>query len=576
MAKKRRRLDEYLGSRSKGQEATLEEKTQLSNQLFHLTAGTVFTLFLVAMSVADKELRATYVVALACFFFAVMGIVVLTVTRTHPGLFRRPAIFNQFVFLVVVEVLIYEFVKYSQWSVYVMPLPMFGMIGALVLTEGTALLLGLVLAFYMGVSHPNPELIRTTLDNPLGADLNLMLVLAVGTIVATLSIKPVRRQSKPVVVGFYAGVFQAFTLVSLQVMSGEFDSLLRSGALRSGEWSEFLEKPGWALVGGLLSGAIVTCLLPGIERLFGILTERRLLDLSDFSNDLLRLIQQRVPGTFQHTLNVAQLASAATEAIGADSLLARVGAYYHDLGKIIKPGYFVENMGEDKSIHDRLSPSMSKMIIISHVKDGVALAKEAKLPQKIIDLIPMHHGTTLVEFFFHKARRAAEADEETGTPGDVEYRYPGPKPRFREAGILMLADTLEAMAKAESHPNPSRFRTMVHDVVRKRLLDGQLDESDLTLNDLRVLEDSFVRTLTTMYHGRIKYPEDPGTEKKKGRGPSPEGRSAAAPDSGPARRDEASHEAAKDSPGEPGGAAGSAPAAQDQSTEPQPVRSSRG
>jgi hypothetical protein len=255
----------------------------------------------------------------------------------------------------------------------------------------------------------------------------------------------------------------------------------------------------------LISGALLTCLLPPLEMFFDILTERRLLELGDPSNDLLRVLRETAPGTYQHTLGVAQLASNAAEAIGANRLIAEVGSYYHDIGKIMKPEYFVENMGEDKSIHDRLRPSMSKMVIIAHVKDGIELAEEAGVPEKIVDMIPMHHGTTIVEYFYQKARRETAQAEDL--PRETEYRYPGAKPRFPEAGILMLADMVEAIAKTEAEPNPSRFRTMVHDQILKRLLDGQLDECDLTLNDLRLVEDSFVRTLTNMYHGRIKYPE---------------------------------------------------------------------
>jgi len=231
-------------------------------------------------------------------------------------------------------------------------------------------------------------------------------------------------------------------------------------------------------------------------------TERRLLAFHDPSNQLLTVLRTQAPGTHTHSLRVADLASAAAEAIGADPLLSRVGAYYHDIGKLTKPEYFVENRDSGFSIHDRLRPSMSKLIIISHVKEGVELAEEAKLPQKIVDMIPMHHGTTVVEYFFHKAKTEGDASEP-----EVEYRYPGPRPRFREAGILMLADGVEATAKTIAEPNPSRFRDMVHGQMLKRLLDHQLDECDLTMRDLTRIEDSFVRTLTFMYHGRIRYPE---------------------------------------------------------------------
>ena len=499
MARKLRKIDAFLSGRRKSAETVLEEKTRLSNFIFRLGVGLLLTLLLIALGGPAEPV---YALARGGLILLTVGIVVLSLNVVQPGLFSRPTAFNQLVLLVVVEVLLYQFVVLMHadegWSVYLVPLALFGMVAALVFSEGTALLLVFSLAFYMGLNCPRPE----ARQQALGIDFPFMIVAALGGAVAVLTIRPVRKQSKPVIVGLCAGAVQAGTIILCKLLAARpaFDPSVLKDA---NELRTFLQDPAWGLAGGLLCGAVATCLLPGIERFFGLLTERRLLDLTDFQNDLLKLLQERAPGTFQHTLGVAQLASNAADAIGADPLLARVGAYYHDVGKIAKPEYFVENMGEDKTIHDRLRPSLSKLIIVAHVRDGIILAREAKLPPRIVDMIPMHHGTTLVEYFYQKARRVAAPD--TGAPGDVEFRYPGPRPRFREAGILMLADTLEAMAKGESQPNPSRFRAMVHEVILKRLLDGQLDESDLTLNDLRVIEDSFVRTLTTMYHGRIKY-----------------------------------------------------------------------
>jgi putative nucleotidyltransferase with HDIG domain len=499
MARKLRKIDDFLSGRKKSQETVLEEKTRLSNRLFRAGVGLLLTVLLIALAGPAEP---AYTLARGCLIFLVVGMMVLSLRAIQPGLFERATAFNQLILLVVIEVLLYQLAVFMYteegWSMFIAPLALFGMVAALVFSEGTALLLVGGLAFYMGLTSPR----REARADPLGIDIPLLLVVALGAATAVLTIRPIRKQSRPVVVGLYAGAVQAVAIIlcKLLVRHPPFDfSVFRD----ANQLRVFLHDPAWGLAGGIVYGGVVTCLLPGIERFFGILTERRLLDLTDFQNDLLKLLQERAPGTFQHTLGVAQLASNAAEAIGADPLLARVGAYYHDVGKISKPEYFVENMGEDKSIHDRLRPSLSKLIIVAHVKDGILLAREAKLPQRIVDMIPMHHGTTLVEYFYQKAKRVAVPD--TGAPGDVEFRYPGPKPRFREAGILMLADTLEAMAKAESQPNPSRFRAMVHEVILKRLLDGQLDESDLTLNDLRVVEDSFVRTLTTMYHGRIKY-----------------------------------------------------------------------
>jgi hypothetical protein len=506
MAKKRRKLDDFLSQRKKTQEAQLEEHTQLSNLLFRLGVGALLTLLLLGLKVLRFQDRSpapdvTFIASLGVLLFVLMGLVVLNIRRTQPGLFSRASSFNQFTVLIVLEVLLFECICMAEWSPYLAPLPIFAMVATLVFNEGIALLLSSVLTFYMGLTSLAAGTLHDR-ENPLGLDMTLALVLAMGAATAVLGTKPIRKQTKPFIVGLYAGLVQAVGLIALAFLGG---GIARGETAVLGLELADWKQAGWGLAGGVVSGVVVTCLLPGIERLFGILTERRLLDLSDFNNVLLQLLQERAPGTFQHTLNVSQLASSAAEAIGGDSLLARVGAYYHDLGKVYKPEYFVENMGEDKSIHERLHPSMSKMIIISHVKDGMHLAREAKLPQKIIDMIPMHHGTTLVEFFYEKARRAALAEGGTATDGQ-EYRYPGPRPRFREAGILMLADTLEAMAKAEQRPNPSRFSAMVRAVIQKRLQDGQLDESDLTLNDLRLIGESFVRTLTTMYHGRIQYP----------------------------------------------------------------------
>ncbi len=360
------------------------------------------------------------------------------------------------------------------------------------------------------------------------ADLVLGISLMGGALVTIIAIKRIRQQSLPTLIGGLAGATQGLVVLTFSVLDPGFSFA------HLADWTrlrELLANPGWACLGGALSGAAVTIFLPLIERMLGIVTERRLLALSDHDNELLKILRNRAPGTYQHTLGVAQLASNASEAIGADALLTQVGAYYHDVGKIVKPEYFVENMGEDKSIHSRLKPSMSKLIIISHVKEGIELALEAKLPERLVDMIPMHHGTTVVEYFFHKALEESEAEDKS-PESDTEYRYPGPKPRFPEAGVLMLADAVEAIAKSMPDPNTNRFRDAVNVVIRQRLLDGQLDECGLTIKDLRKIADSFVRTLTTMYHGRIRYPSSVDEVSTEVDGATPDFASGAAPASG--------------------------------------------
>jgi putative nucleotidyltransferase with HDIG domain len=497
MAKKRRKLDQFLSPRKKNQESVLAERTVLFQRVFRLVLLTLIMFLLAVLAAPANPAHAVGVGLLLLVLALLSG---LYQSRFHPGVFDRRGSFGKFVLLVLVTIGLYRVILFMGWSPYMVPLSMFAMVAALAYSQLAAVFLTLAFGFFIGLTSNRAH----------GADLlhrvdfPLALVVTVGGLVAVLGMRRVRRQSKPAVVGFYVGVVQAVIICALKLLEPQSDlqSLLVPENARL-----FFIDPAWGFLGGLVSGGIVTCLLPAIERFFGVLTDRRLLDLYDPSNELLRVLSQQAPGTFQHTLGVMELARNAAEAIGADALLTQVGTYYHDIGKIVKPEYFVENMGEDRSVHDRLRPSMSKMIIISHVKDGIEFAKDAGLPQKVIDMIPMHHGTTLVEYFYQKARRESGASEDA--PGEVEYRYPGPKPRFREAGILMLADVVEAIAKTEAEPNPSRFRAMVHDQILKRLLDGQLDESDLTLNDLRLIEESFVRTLTSVYHSRIKYPRGP-------------------------------------------------------------------
>jgi putative nucleotidyltransferase with HDIG domain len=212
-------------------------------------------------------------------------------------------------------------------------------------------------------------------------------------------------------------------------------------------------------------------------------------------------------------MTVATLAEPAAEAIGANPLLARVGSYFHDIGKMLKPHYFIENQtGENR--HDALEPALSTLIIIGHVKDGVALAEQYRLPRPIIDFIQQHHGTTLVEYFYREALRQQEsqglsAPRADGQPHPLEptFRYPGPKPQTRENGIVMLADAVESSSRALSVPTPGSLRKLVHDLLMKRLLDGQFEESGLTLTELHVIEESLCKGLIALYHSRIKYPE---------------------------------------------------------------------
>ncbi len=254
---------------------------------------------------------------------------------------------------------------------------------------------------------------------------------------------------------------------------------------------------------GTISAMVVMATLRIFETIFGEITNFTLLELSDSSQPLLKRLVLEAPGTYHHSIIVSNLAEAAADAIGAHSLLTRVGAYYHDIGKMEKPEYFTENQLITGNKHDDLEPSMSRLVILNHIKEGVELAKEYKLNQRIIDFIPEHHGTSLIHYFYQKALAEGEAQ-------DVEqedYRYPGPKPKSKETAIVMLADSVEGATRALDEHTPQKIEDLVRKVINNKFIDGQLDECNLTLREIDAIAWTFVRVLTAMYHGRVKYPE---------------------------------------------------------------------
>ncbi len=275
---------------------------------------------------------------------------------------------------------------------------------------------------------------------------------------------------------------------------------------------------GMAAASSIILIGITLFALPLIERAFDVVTAMTLIELRDPKQPLLRELQLRAPGTYNHSLNVASIAEAAAESINADGLLAYVGALYHDCGKMNKPEYFVENQQGGPNKHEKLSPAMSLLLIVGHVKDGMELAREFGLPRPLHHFIESHHGTTLVEFFYHRARQQAlkdshrqhddHADEldDTHVPEEFEYRYPGPRPQTREAAILMLSDGIESATRTLAEPTPARIEALVRAMANKRLMDGQFEECDITLKDLNLIVDSISRTLTSIYHGRVVYP----------------------------------------------------------------------
>jgi len=260
---------------------------------------------------------------------------------------------------------------------------------------------------------------------------------------------------------------------------------------------------------GALSSIIVLGVLPVFEYLFRTVTNISLLELADFNHPLLQRMIMEAPGTYHHSLVVGNMSESACRQVGANALLARIGAYYHDIGKLEKAEYFSENQAVSVSKHDALSPSMSKLIIMNHVKEGVELAKKYKLSPPLVDFITQHHGNSLVYYFYRKALETLEEDQEVKEEG---FRYPGPKPNTKETAIVLLADSVEAATRALREPSPARIEEVVHKVINNKFIDGQLDECDLTLKDLEKISAVFIRILSGIYHARVNYPEESRSE----------------------------------------------------------------
>ena len=321
--------------------------------------------------------------------------------------------------------------------------------------------------------------------------LGMLLVTGSGMGIAVLALKEIRTRSRLVEVCLVAAVvvFGMIWVVGLWYGANLHETLI--GSL-------------WGAGGAVLVGFLMQGLLPLIERLFRTATNMTLLDFGEQSKPLLKRLALEAPGTFNHSWQIGMLAEAAAEGIGANGLLCRVGSYYHDVGKLGKPRYFVENQADSFSQHKELEPTMSRMIIIGHVKDGLELARQYRLPKVLHQFIETHHGTTLVEYFFHEAAKREAAAGRSAV--EAEFRYPGPKPATAEAAIVMLTDAVEGATRAMQEPTPSRIENLVHNMAMKRLQDGQFDECDLTMRQLQLIEASLTKSLCAMYHARIAYP----------------------------------------------------------------------
>ena len=343
--------------------------------------------------------------------------------------------------------------------------------------------------FAIGLSSMHGMLATVALQQ----GITFFIVIWIGVLTASFLLGDIRTRSRIIEVG---GAMAVAMMVAT----------LASGFMGFDPWRFVLENALYAGAAGLAVGFIVLGILPFIEKAFRITTSMTLLELADVSHPLQRRLQMEAAGTYTHSLTVATIAEAAAEAIKVNSLLCRVGAYYHDIGKIHKAEYFAENQTNGGNRHLNLTPSVSLLVIIGHVKDGVEMAKEYNLPTSLIPFIQQHHGTTLVEYFYHQACKRENQNPDACQVSETQYRYPGPKPRSKEIAIVMIADACESACRSMPEPTGNRVETLVHELIMRRLMDGQFDECDITLKDLAVIEKSVIRSLLAIYHGRIQYP----------------------------------------------------------------------
>lgn len=406
--------------------------------------------------------------------------------KAEASLLNEPGRLMAYLMICVVAVMLSGWLSRDPWRAEVLPLLTAVIMIAIVQNQ----ILALLLAFCMSL------LISISTIGTLGHFLTLLVL----CVVSVIPLHQVSSRSTLIKVGFATAAIAFLTVFAV--------SLIESHAFAGG-WRDpavlkiAMKFAGWSLV----CCYIVAGSMFAIEWAFDIVTDISLLELSDVSHTLLQELAQRAPGTYNHSITMASIGEAAADAIGANGLLLRVGAYFHDIGKALKPEYFIENMtAGSENPHDKLAPAMSALIIIGHVKDGVELAEQHNLPRRLIDFIEQHHGTTLVEYFFREAANRADEDHRTDAD-ESTFRYPGPKPQSKEAGVMMLADAVESASRTLSEPTPKRIRSLIDQICLKRITDGQFDESGLTMTDLTIVKDSLVKSLLAVHHGRVKYPD---------------------------------------------------------------------
>lgn len=475
-----------LNDRSPRQEASslLAKRVHIPTPI--VAVGSAIVLFALLLPLVDLSLP--HVLALAGLIAVLTLFFVLYIRIDLPEFAHDDeAVFLIGLSMVLGVSLIELCQKIPHFSQYGVPIGAITMLVTLLLHVRLAFFIGIILSIACGILY--------------NLSFNAMCIAFFSSMTAMLASQSVRRRSDIIRAGFHMVWVTSLCTYCLSLFHNWDQSLT-------------LHRFAWSAVNGGLSVLLTLALLPILESFFSRVTAITLLEVGDFNRPLLRRLMMEAPGTYHHTLLVSALAEQAAEAIGANSLLCRVGMYYHDVGKLAHSEYFIENqtmrrsVTEKPELHDKLNPSISSLVILSHVKEGVALARSYGVPDEVVKFIPEHHGTSLIKYFY---MQALERSDEENLPSDA-YRYPGPKPHSRETVIGMLADSVEAASRAMEEPTYDRLKTLVEKIVNAKFMDGQFDQAPITLADLRKIIDSFTNALSAIYHVRIEYPEIPESE----------------------------------------------------------------
>ena len=423
--------------------------------------------------------------AVASVFFVVFVVIISLVLRLERRRPYTPRAFFYLMLSMIATVATAQYIQptvadYAEWEI--LPLVLFTMFIAVVYSWELAV----VLATFLIIVIVNGN----------GGGVDLFIILLGTSTTTAVQLGRLRSREQLVIVGGVTGIAVFFLTIALEIQTNHLlDQQLYTNAAINFCWA-------------FLAGLLITGILPFVERQFGILTDMSLRELGDVSHPLIQQLMKVAPATYEHCTQVGSIAEAAAEAIGARSLLTRVGAHFHDIGKIMKPEYFSENQGGMNNVHDTLEPQLSTIVLIAHIKDGVDMARQYHLPKPLIDLIEQHHGTSLISFFYSRATKGGKEGVEENT-----FRYPGPKPHMKESAILMIADTCESACRSMGMGvQPNKIEAKIRALIKQKLDDGQFDESGLTLGELKIIEKSVTNSIVAAMHGRIQYPE--ATEKQ--------------------------------------------------------------